>query len=132
MEENKINVVTETTEEKKKNIELFKLQCKTIDYKFNKNKQVVTAIETFMSPLCGLKYKTVGVAKFNAEKDDKFDIEIGKKLAIAKAKKEAFTLFKIDLNKLLKTNKLIHDRLEGTVNQMNSYIEHQNEYIKTF
>lgn len=113
------------------NIETFKLQHVALEFKVNEVKQTVTAIEKFIVPKFKLRFTTVGVSKLN-EKGDTFDVETGKKLARAKAEKEAFSRFKAELNKFLKWNMALDDKLNATIEKMNNYIDHQKEYIKTF
>lgn len=114
------------------NIETFKLQHVALEFKVNEVKQTVTAIEKFIVPKFKLKFTTVGVSKLNTEKGDTFDVETGKKLARAKAEKEAFSRFKAELKKFLKLNMALDDKLNATIEKMNNYIDHQKEYIKTF
>ena len=114
------------------NIETFKLQHVALEFKVNEVKQTVTAIEKFIVPKFNFKFTTVGVSKLNTEKGDIFDVETGKKLARAKAEKEAFSRFKAELKKFLKWNMSFDDKLNATIEKMNNYIDHQKEYIKTF
>ena len=114
------------------NIETFKLQHVALEFKVNEVKQTVTAIEKFIVPKFNLRFTTVGVSKLNTEKGDTFDVEIGKKLARAKAEKEAFSRFKADLKRFLKWNMAIDDMLNATIEKIDNYIAHQKEYIKTF
>lgn len=114
------------------NIETFKLQHVALEFKVNEVKQTVTAIEKFIVPNLKLMFTTVGVSKLNTEKGDTFDVETGKKLARAKAEKEAFSRFKAELKKCLKWNMALDDKLNATIEKMNNYIDHQKEYIKTF
>ena len=114
------------------NIETFKLQHVALEFKVNEVKQTVTAIEKFIVPKFNLRFTTVGVSKLNTEKGDTFDVETGKKLARAKAEKEAFSRFKAELKTFLKWNMTLDDKLNATIEKMNNYIDHQKEYIKTF
>lgn len=114
------------------NIETFKLQHVALEFKVNEVKRTVTAIEKFVVPKFKLRFTTVGVSKLNTENGDTFDIETGKKLARAKAEKEAFSRFKAELKKFLKWNMALDDKLNATIEKMNNYIDHQKEYIKTF
>ncbi len=113
-------------------IETFKLQHVALEFKVNEVKQTVTAIEKFIVPKFKLRFTTVGVSKLNTENGDTFDVETGKKLARAKAEKEAFSRFKAELKNFLKWNMTLDDKLNATIEKMNSYIDHQKEYIKTF
>lgn len=114
------------------NIETFKLQNVAIEFKVNEVKKTVTAIEKFVIPKFKLRFTTVGVSKLNTEKGDTFDVETGKKLARAKAEKEAFSRFKAELKKFLKWNMALDNKLNATIEKMDNYIAHQKEYIKTF
>lgn len=114
------------------NIETFKLQHVALEFKVNEVKKTVTAIEKFVIPKFRLKFTTVGVSKLNVEKGDTFDVETGKKLARAKAEKEAFSRFKAELKKFLKWNMALNDKLNAIIEKMDNYIAHQKEYIKTF
>ena len=114
------------------NIETFKLQHVALKFRVNEVKQTVTAIEKFIVPKFKLKFTTVGVAKLNTEKGDTFDVETGKKLARAKAEKEAFSRFKAELKEFLKWNMALDDKLSATIRKMDNYIDHQKKYIKTF
>ena len=114
------------------NIETFKLQHVALEFNVNEVKQTVTAIEKFIVPKFKLRFTTVGVSKLNTENGDTFDVETGKKLARAKAEKEAFSRFKAELKKFLKWNMALDDKLNATIEKMNNYIDHQKEYIKTF
>ena len=102
------------------NIETFKLQHVALEFKVNEVKQTVTAIEKFIVP------------KLNTEKGDTFDVETGKKLARAKAEKEAFSRFKAEMKKFLKWNMALDEKISATIEKMDNYIAHQKEYIKTF
>ena len=114
------------------NIETFKLQHVALEFKVNEVKKTVTAIEKFIVPKFNFKFTTVGVSKLNTEKGDTFDIETGKKLARAKAEKEAFSRFKAEMKKFLKWNMALDDKINATIEKMDNYIAHQKEYIKTF
>lgn len=114
------------------NIETFKLQHVALEFKINEVKKTVTAIEKFIVPKFKLRFTTVGVSKLNTENGDTFDVETGKKLARAKAEKEAFSRFKAELKKFLKWNMALDDKLNATIEKINNYIDHQKEYIKTF
>ena len=75
---------------------------------------------------------TIGIARLNKSAGDTFNIEVGKKIARAKAEKEAFIQFKAMLLKY--EDKLFQARLEMSkvIDTMSSHIEHQKEYIKSF
>ncbi len=117
--------------------ECLKLQFRDITYKVNEEKGVVVALAYFRTPLsmeagANQCINTIGIAKLNKSAGDTFNIEVGKKIARAKAEKEAFTQFKAMLLKY--EDKLFQARLEMSkaIDTMSSHIEHQKEYIKSF
>lgn len=117
--------------------EYLNLQYRDITYKVNEEKGVVVALAYFRTPLCmeagaNQCINTIGIARLNKSAGDTFNIEVGKKIARAKAEKEAFIQFK---TKLLKyEDKLFQACLEMSkaIDTMSSHIEHQKEYIKSF
>lgn len=126
MEEKKIN-----NENVKKPV-FIKLQHENLIYRVNSYKDVVTAIETFYIPVFNYRFRTIGVAIADKEKKDKFDLEIGKKVARAKAEKEAFSRFKSILKiHIKKLNEAIYNA-NATIDRTNKFINHQKEYIATF
>ena len=117
--------------------ECLKLQFRDITYKVNEEKGVVVALAYFRTPLsmeagANQCINTIGIAKLNKSAGDTFNIEVGKKIARAKAEKEAFIQFKTML--LEYEDKLFQARLEMSkaIDTMSSHIEHQKEYIKSF
>lgn len=117
--------------------ECLKLQFRDITYKVNEEKGVVVALAYFRTPLsmeagANQCINTIGIARLNKSAGDTFNIEVGKKIARAKAEKEAFIQFKIMLLKY--EDKLFQARLEMSkvIDTMSSHIEHQKEYIKSF
>lgn len=117
--------------------ECLKLQFRDITYKVNEEKGVVVALAYFRTPLCmeagaNQCINTIGIARLNKSAGDTFNIEVGKKIARAKAEKETFILFKKMLLKY--EDKLFQARLEMSkvIETMSSHIEHQKEYIKSF
>lgn len=117
--------------------ECLKLQFRDITYKVNEEKGVVVALAYFRTPLsmeagANQCINTIGIARLNKSAGDTFDIEVGKKIARAKAEKEAFIQFKTML--LNYENKVFQARLDisKAIEKMSSHIEHQKEYIKTF
>lgn len=117
--------------------ECLKLQYRGISYKVNKEKGVVVALANFYTPLCieadiNQYINTIGIAKLNKSTGDTFNIEVGKKIARAKAEKEAFIQFRTML--LNYENKIFQARLDisKVIDTMSSHIEHQKEYIKSF
>ena len=117
--------------------ECLKLQYRGITYKVNEEKGVVVALAYFRTPLCmeagaNQCINTIGKAKLNKSAGDTFNIEVGKKIARAKAEKEAFIQFKTMLLKY--EDKLFQAYLEmgKAIDTMSSHIEHQKEYIKSF
>lgn len=117
--------------------ECLKLQFRGITYKVNEEKGVVVALAYFYTPLsmevgANQYINTIGIARLNKSTGDTFNIEVGKKIARAKAEKEAFIQFKTIL--LNYENKIFQARLDisKAIDIMSSHIEHQKEYIKSF
>lgn len=117
--------------------ECLKLQYRGITYKVNEEKGVVVALEYFHTPLsmeagANQCINTIGIARLNMSAGDTFNIEVGKKIARAKAEKEAFIQFKTML--LNYENKIFQAHLDisKVIDTMSSHIEHQKEYIKSF
>ena len=114
-----------------------KLQFRDITYKVNEKKGVVVALANFRTPLsmeagANQCINTIGIARLNKSAEDTFNIEVGKKIARAKAEKEAFTQFRTML--LNYEKKVFQARLDiaEAIIIMSSHIEHQKEYIKSF
>ncbi|WP_303953670.1 hypothetical protein [Streptococcus vestibularis] len=117
--------------------ECLKLQFRDITYKVNEEKGVVVALAHFRTPLCmeagaNQCINTIGIARLNKSAGDTFNVEVGKKIARAKAEKEAFIQFKTML--LNYENRVFQARLDisKAIDTMSSHIEHQKEYIKSF
>ena len=117
--------------------ECLKLQYRDITYKVNEKKGVVVALAYFRTPLsmeagANQCINTIGIARLNKSAGDTFNIEVGKKIARAKAEKEAFTQFRTML--LNYEKKVFQARLDiaEAIITMSSHIEHQKEYIKSF
>ena len=117
--------------------ECLKLQFRDITYKVNEKKGVVVALAYFRTPSCmeagaNQCVNTIGIARLNKSAGDTFNVEVGKKIARAKAEKEAFTQFRTML--LNYENKIFQARLDisKVIDTMSSHIEHQKEYIKSF
>ncbi len=117
--------------------ECLKLQFRDITYKVNEEKGVVVALAYFRTPLsmeagANQCINTIGIARLNKSAGDTFNIEVGKKIARAKAEKEAFTQFRTML--LNYEKKVFQARLDiaEAIITMSSHIEHQKEYIKSF
>lgn len=117
--------------------ECLKLQFRDITYKVNEEKGIVVALAYFRTPLsmeagANQCINTIGIARLNKSAGDTFNIEVGKKIARAKAEKEAFIQFKTILLKY--EDKLFQARIEMSkaIDTISSHIEHQKEYIKSF
>lgn len=113
----------------------FKLQHLKVSYKVNKDKGVVTAIAQFYMPYDlngnGKRYfQTIGFAYVG--KKDTFDVEKGKKLARARADKEAFSVFKQRVDRFSKLLERLSNVASDTSKKMQKLIEDQKGYIKTF
>lgn len=117
--------------------ECLKLQFRDITYKVNEKKGVVVALTYFRTPLsmeagANQCINTIGIARLNKSAGDTFNTEVGKKITRAKAEKEALTQFRTML--LNYEKKVFQARLyiAEAIITMNSHIEHQKEYIKSF
>lgn len=117
--------------------ECLKLQFRDITYKVNEEKGVVVALAYFRTPLsmeagANQCINTIGKAKLNKSAGDTFNIAVGKKIARAKAEKEAFIQFRTML--LSYEKKVFQVRLDiaEAIITISSHIEHQKEYIKSF
>ena len=116
--------------------ECLKLQYRGITYKVNEEKGVVVALAYFHTPLsmeagANQCINTIGIARLNKSAGDTFNIEVGKKIARAKAEKEAFIQFRTML--LSYEKKVFQARLDiaEAIITTSSHIEHQKEYIKS-
>ena len=117
--------------------ECLKLQFRDITYKVNEKKGVVVALAYFRTPLsmeagANQCINTIGIARLNKSAGDTFNIEVGKKIARAKAEKEAFIRFRTMLLNYEKRVFQAHLDIAEALITMNSHIEHQKEYIKSF
>lgn len=117
--------------------ECLKLQFRDITYKVNEKKGVVVALAYFRTPLsmeagANQCINTIGIARLNKSAGDTFNIEVGKKIARAKAEKEAFTQFRTMLLNYEKKVFQAHLDIAEAIITMSSHIEHQKEYIKSF
>lgn len=117
--------------------ECLKLQFRDITYKVNEKKGVVVALAYFHTPLCmeagaNQYINTIGKAKLNKSAGDTFNIEVGKKIARAKAEKEAFIQFRTMLLSYEKKVFQAHLNIAEAIITMSSHIKHQKEYIKSF
>lgn len=117
--------------------ECLKLQFRDITYKVNEKKGVVVALAYFRTPLsmeagANQCINTIGIARLNKSAGDTFNIEVGKKIAKAKAEKEVFTQFRTMLLNYEKKVFQAHLDIAEAIITMNSHIEHQKEYIKSF
>ena len=117
--------------------ECLKLQYRDITYKVNEEKGVVVALAYFRTPLsmeagANQCINTIGIARLNKSAGDTFNIEVGKKIARAKAEKEAFLQFRTMLLNYEKKVFQAHLDIAEAIITMSSHIEHQKEYIKSF
>lgn len=113
--------------------ETLKFKCINLQYKVNEEKGIVTAVEKFMIPTPEFRtFTTIGVAKVNKEAGDVFNVETGKKLARAKAEKEAFIQFKSKVLYTKEKTERYLQKINNTIEKMNANIQHQKEYIASF
>lgn len=113
--------------------ETFKLQSEKLDYLVNKDKGTVTAIGYFHIPYCMFiedDIRTVGIAKVDSK--DAFDVEKGKRIARAKAEKEAYRQFKLLVMEYRNRITKEYIKSQNTIAKMNACIKHQKEYLSKF
>lgn len=112
--------------------ETVKLRVVSINYNINEKEGIVTAIERFKS--CGVQYdydfKAIGIAKCN--KEDTFNLEIGKKIARAKAEREAYVIHKNNILKEIKVSINQLRILKDTNDALIELIKGQTKYLSTF
>lgn len=115
--------------------ETFKLQCTSFEYTVNESKGIVVATGKFYIPNCVLlkdTLETMGIARVNTNAGDIFDTKKGKKIARARAEKEAYHQLKIlamEYKERIENEVL---KAQNTIDKMNACIQHQKEYIKSF
>lgn len=115
--------------------EKFKLQCDSFKYSVDESKGIVVAIGKFRILTYVLRediLETIGIAKVNTNAGDIFDAKIGKKIARAKAEKEAYHQFKILAMEYKRRAEKQILKVQNTIDKMNACIQHQKEYIKSF
>ena len=111
--------------------ETFKLQCRNIEYAINENKGVVAAIAHFHIPNYRFEkdnLTTVGIAKLDPK--DTFDAEVGKRIARAKAEKEAYYQFKQLVMEFRDRMRKEYLKAQRTILKTEKCIHYQKEYIK--
>lgn len=110
-----------------KGVERFKVRSINCEYKVFPQSKTVVAKAVFKFQ--GITFKTEGRA---IAKNEEFDIEIGKKLARARAEKKAYIIARNETECQLKdTNKLL-DILINTSVFLTECRDHQTDYIKSF
>lgn len=119
----------------KKFTKTFKLQCTDIKYVVNENKGTVTAIGYFNILTYKFKeddLKTIGIAKVNKDAGETFNTEVGKKIARAKAEKEAYYQFRLLVEEYKGRVEKEILKAQNTIDKMNSCMQHQKDFIKSF
>lgn len=108
-------------------MERFKLQFINFNYVVNEKEGVVICI-------CKVKPKeennvitVTGIARAGKYS---FDVNVGKKLARARAEKQAYIEFKNHISNILETYVCVVDKLVHTIDFMSDCIDHQDDYIK--
>lgn len=106
-----------------------KLSMIDFSYKENESKKTVTAIVKAKSRIGNLikPITAVGVAK--CDDKDEYDVEIGKKIARAKAEKDAYIQHKNHLYSNLKYLKKVQDVLTSNYEKTQGHIMRQRAYI---
>lgn len=117
----------------------FKLQNVSVNYQVNEEKQVICAICKFKLEKWNKAYnsydfvkqiKTIGLT--SPKNGDKFDINIGKKVARAIAEKKAYQVMSFVIKKYLKILDREMDEIKSNLAKTEELIEHQKEYLKSF
>lgn len=105
-----------------------KLRHLGYDFKIDEKNKVVVCKATFMMTN-SRKIITTGIAQ---AKNEEFKEEVGKKLAKARAEKEAFVRYAEILREQIRknTDKLLS--LELSLDYTKKYLDRQKTYIKTF
>lgn len=110
-----------------------KLRNKSITYQVYPNEGIITSVirSYVVHPRKqDLELTTVGIA--HCSPDDTFDENIGKKIARARAEKEAFIQYKRILKDMLKQQCKEVSELQQHIDTVDTYISQQREYIKSF
>lgn len=108
-------------------MERIKVKSISCNYKVFKENGVVIATAEF--EFLHKKFTCVGKAHTN---EWYFVEETGKKLARARAEKQAYVKARGIARGLRKVSNSITNALDNTINHLDKCIEHQNEYIKDF
>lgn len=110
------------------------LQMVSCSFNVNEAKKTVTAVLKSCSygrALYGSElHTTIGIAQCND--NDNFDVKKGKRIARAKAEKEAYICHRKYLLNQLKRIERETDDLTGNYARTQYYIQHQKEYINSF
>lgn len=112
----------------------YKISIVNTQYVVNEEKGIVTCILTVIPrfTFCDAPmYKVIGKAQLSP--NDVFDVEKGKKVALAKAEIEAYNEYKTILTKLLKMyNKEVSQIKDFLHYKLVNVISHNKEYINKF
>lgn len=110
-----------------------KLKNQDITYQVYPDKGIVTAVSKnraeILKPFYSKNIITKGVARCPPEI---FNINIGKKLARARAEQKAFLQYREILQDKLKPYQLKVNEFQQNIDKVNKCISHQREYIKSF
>lgn len=111
-----------------------KLMNLSITYKVDKPHGVVVARVENMTSTSIFRFSArtivgIGIARATQEV---FDEETGKRLARARAEKDAYIKYRQLIQKFTKSTRLELDELRRALDHANSCIERQKEYIKSF
>lgn len=110
------------------------LQMISCSFNVNEAKKTVTAVLQSCSYgrafYCPEKHTTIGIAQCNDS--DNFDVKKGKRIARAKAEKEAYICHRKYLLSQLKRIKREADNLSANYERTQYYIQHQKDYINSF
>ena len=110
-------------------VRLTMLDC---SYKENESKKAVTCIVKAKSRIGTYTKPILAVGVAYCDDKDEYDVEKGKRLARAKAEKEAYAQHKKHIADNIKFLKQVQDTLVYQYEKAQGYIERQKEYIKSF
>jgi len=108
-------------------MENFKMRQLEFSFKVDESNKVVVCNAKFGVPFDQIN--TVGVA---IAKNEDFNLEKGKKLARARAEKNAYVKYNEILTNRIKIISKYKDNLEYTLNKNAEHLQNQKDYIKTF
>lgn len=106
-----------------------RFKVKSVNCKYVVISQLKAVVATAKFKFLGVTFETKGKA---IAKNEEFNVEIGKRLARARAEKKAYIIARNEIKRQLKdTNKLLNILINTSV-FLEECIDHQTDYIKSF